>query len=175
MLETLISSKMRIKLLLKFFLNSNATSYLRGLEAEFGDSTNAIRVELNRFEKAGMLSTFIQGNKKYFRANTKHPLYSVTHNLLMKYIGFDQIIDTVIDKIGDLKKVYVIGAFAKGLDDNVIELIFVGHINEDYLSQLILKTKNHIHREIKFSVFEEDVPKEMKDYCENSALLLWES
>ena len=50
MLETLISSKTRIKLLLKFFLNSKTKSYLRNLESEFGESTNAIRVELNRLE-----------------------------------------------------------------------------------------------------------------------------
>ena len=55
MIETLISSKTRIKLLLKFFLNSNTTAYLRSLESEFGESTNAIRIELNRLEEAGML------------------------------------------------------------------------------------------------------------------------
>ena len=70
MIETLISSKTRIKLLLKFFLNSSSRSYLRGLETEFGDSSNAIRLELNRFEKAGMLKTCTEGNKKYFQANT---------------------------------------------------------------------------------------------------------
>ena len=59
MIETLISSKTRIKLLLKFFLNSNTTSYLRSLESEFGESTNAIRVELNRLENAGMLSPLV--------------------------------------------------------------------------------------------------------------------
>jgi len=62
MIEALISSKTRIKLLLKFFLNSNATSYLRGLESEFGESTNSIRIELNRFEEAGMLTSYNQGN-----------------------------------------------------------------------------------------------------------------
>ena len=101
MLETLISSKTRIKLLLKFFLNSKATSYLRGLETEFGESSNGIRVELNRFEKAGMLSSFTKGNKKYFQANTDHPLYNETHNLLIKYIGFDKIIDSVIENLGE--------------------------------------------------------------------------
>ncbi len=50
MLGTLITSKTRVKLLLKFFLNSNAKAHLRGLETEFGESSNAIRLELNRFE-----------------------------------------------------------------------------------------------------------------------------
>jgi len=65
MLDTLITSKTRIKLLLKFFLNSNASSYLRNLEGEFGESTNGIRLELNKFEKAGLLQSQVSGNKSY--------------------------------------------------------------------------------------------------------------
>lgn len=176
MLETLISSKTRIKLLLKFFLNSKATSYLRGLESEFGDSTNSIRIELNRFEKAGMLTSFLKGNKKYFRANIEHPLYDDMHNLLLKYIGFDKIIDTVIEKLGHVDKVYVTGAFSKGLDDNVIDLVFVGDLNKIYLSELIEKVEKHIPRRIRYIVFNE---KEMVinkwDELNGHSLLLWES
>ena len=69
MLETLISSKTRIKLLLKFFLNGNTRSHLRALETEFRESSNAIRLELNRFEDAGMLVSNSEGNKKLFQAN----------------------------------------------------------------------------------------------------------
>ena len=76
MIDTLISSKTRIKLLLKFFLNSNNKAYLRNLEEEFGESTNAIRIELNRFEQAGMLTSLSEGNKKVFSANTRHPLFN---------------------------------------------------------------------------------------------------
>ena len=75
MLESLITSKTRIKLLLKFFLNSSTKAYLRGLEAEFGESTNSIRIELNRFEQAGLLTSHSEGNRKFFTANIKHPLF----------------------------------------------------------------------------------------------------
>jgi hypothetical protein len=174
MLETLISSKTRIKLLLKFFLNSKATSYLRGLEAEFGDSSNAIRVELNRFEKAGMLTSYLEGNKKYFRANTLHPLYNETHGLLLKYIGFDQIVDTVIERLGDVSEVYVTGAFAQGLDHDVIELVFIGNIRKDYLSSLIQKVEQHISRKIKYFVFgENEMEADMLHRHELHSLLLW--
>ena len=81
MIETLISSKTRVKLLLKFFLNSNNSSYLRGLESEFGDSTNAIRIELNKLEGAGLLSSELSGNKKFFKANTNHPFFGDIHSL----------------------------------------------------------------------------------------------
>ncbi|MEO8759425.1 MAG: ArsR family transcriptional regulator, partial [Bacteroidia bacterium] len=66
MIETLISSKTRMKLLMKFFINSKNTAYLRNLEEEFGESTNAIRLELNKFEKAGFIDSYSEGNKKLF-------------------------------------------------------------------------------------------------------------
>lgn len=176
MLETLISSKTRIKLLLKFFLNSKATSYLRGLETEFGDSTNAIRLELNRFEKAGMLSSFTKGNKKFFKANTEHPLYFETHNLLLKYIGFDKIIDTVVEKLGEVSKVYVTGAFAQGLDHPVIDLVFIGNLNKTYLAELIEKVEKHIHRRIRYIVYSEnEMTNAMVEEHDIHALLLWEN
>ena len=177
MLDTLITSKTRIKLLLKFFLNSSARAYLRNLESEFGESTNAIRLELNKFEKAGLLKSEIDGNKKVFRANTAHPLFSDIHNILLKYIGFDQIVDRVITKLGNVDKVYVTGEFAKGIDTPIIDLIFVGEeINKEYLMRLAEKTENLIKRKIRYVVFNE---KELNEYQESlkksSALLLWKS
>ncbi|HMQ06325.1 MAG TPA: ArsR family transcriptional regulator [Saprospiraceae bacterium] len=175
MIETLISSKTRIKLLLKFFLNSSTTSYLRGLENEFGESTNAIRIELNRLEKAGMLASFVRGNKKYFQANTGHPLYKEVHSILLKYIGFDKIIENVIERLGEVEKVYVSGAFANGQDSNIIDLILIGNINKNYLIELIEKVEKLIKRKVRYVVFSrEDFEKmEWKNH-DVATLLLWE-
>lgn len=154
MLDTLITSKTRIKLLLKFFLNSNSRSYLRNLETEFGESTNSIRLELNKFEEAGLLTTEVDGNKKYFRANINHPLFMDIHNILLKHIGFDKIIERVIDKLGNLDKVFVTGDFAKGKDNSIIDLIFVGNdLDKEFLSRLIEKTENLIKRKIRYVIF----------------------
>lgn len=175
MLDTLITSKTRIKLLLKFFLNSNSRSYLRNLENEFGESTNSIRLELNKFEKAGLLRTEVDGNKKFFRANIKHPLYKDINSILLKYIGFDQIIERVINKLGNLDKVYVAGDFAKGIDNQIIDLVFVGDdINKDYLTRLVGKTESLINRKIRYVVFDNE---ELKEYLANRNnpewLILW--
>lgn len=153
MLETLISSKTRVKLLLKFFLNSKTTAYLRSLEGEFGESTNGIRVELNKLEKAGMLSSNMKGNKKMFQANTKHPLFKEIHSILLKYVGLDQIIETVIERLGDVEKVFLVGEFSKGLDSQVIDLIFIGDIDKNYLINLIDKAEDLINRKIRYLVY----------------------
>ena len=130
MIETLISSKTRIKLLLKFFLNSNATAYLRNLEDEFGESTNAIRVELNRFEEAKMLTSRQEGKKKIFKVNATHPLFKELHSIVLKYVGLDRIVEHVINRLGQLEMVYLTGSLARGLDGDIIDLVFVGDIDK---------------------------------------------
>ena len=131
MIETLISSKTRIKILLKFFLNANSVSYLRGLEEEFGDSTNSIRLELNKFEKAGFLISHMEGNKKLFKANQKHLLFNNIQSMLMKITGLEHVVDYVLKHIGNLERVYLVGKLAKGLESDSIELVFIGDINTD--------------------------------------------
>ncbi len=173
MLDTLITSKTRTRLLMKFFLNSRTTSYLRDLESEFGESTNAIRVELNRLEGAGLLTSNREGNKKLFRANNKHPLYCDIHSLLLKHTGIDHIIEKVITGLGGLHSAYVTGSFARGQDNPVIDLLLVGEdIDKIYLLKLVEKAEKYIHRKIRYVIIEpNELKKFLKEYDE--ALLLW--
>lgn len=174
MISTLISSKTRIKLLLKFFLNSNTTAYLRSLEGEFGDSSNGIRLELNKLEKAGMLSSFQKGNKKIFQANTKHPLFNEVHNILMKHIGLDKIVEHVIKRLGEVDQVYLIGDFSKGLDSPIIDLLFIGDIDKTYLIKLITKAEKMINRKIRFvSYHKTELEKIEWEKFDPEPFLLW--
>ena len=153
MFDILISSKTRIKVLLKFFLNRNSVSYLRGLEEEFGESTNSIRLELNKFEKAGFLISYTEGNKKLFKANQNHLLFNDLHHMLLKITGINHLVDYVMKHIGNLEKVYLVGQLAKGLETDTIELVFVGDINILYLEELIGKAAKKLNKKITFSCF----------------------
>lgn len=175
MIETLISSRTRIKLLMKFFLNSHATAYLRSLESEFGESSNAIRIELNRLEEAGMLMSRLDGNKKIFQANTLHPLFKEVHNILLKQIGLDRIIETVIERLGNVQQVFVIGDFSRGLDSQIIDLVFIGDIEKNYLVHLIEKAETLISRKIRYLIYTnlEFERLEHWDKATPKPLLLW--
>lgn len=155
MIETLISSKTRIKLLLKFFLNSSTTAYLRGLEEEFGESTNSIRLELNRFENAGFLESYSESNKKVFKVNVKHPLFKDINSIVLKLVGLNYVIDYVLQHMGDLKLVYLVGNLSKGKDSDVIDLVLVGDINEAFLIELIGKTEKKINKRIHYIHYKE--------------------
>ena len=155
MIDALISSKTRIKLLLKFFLNSHATAYLRSLESEFGESSNAIRLELNRLENAGLLKSSSEGNKKIFQANTGHPLFGEIHSIIKKHIGLDQVVENIIHRLGELQFVYLIGDFSKGINSQVIDLIFIGNVDKMYLLDLCTKVEKVIHRKIRYLIYDQ--------------------
>lgn len=174
MFDILISSKTRIKILLKFFLNENSVSYLRGLEEEFGDSTNGIRLELNKFEKAGFLNSYTNGNKKFFKANKDHLLFKDIQQMLMKITGINHLVDYVMKHIGNLEKVYLVGQLAKGLEADCIELVFIGDINIPYLEELIGKAQKKLGKTITFSCFKpNEFDLEMIKQKDMHPLLIW--
>jgi hypothetical protein len=174
MIESLITSKTRIKLLLKFFLNSQTKSYLRSLETEFGESTNSIRVELNRLENAGLLSVANEGNKKMFFANIQHPLFKDINNILRKFIGVDQIIEQITTQIGDLQAAFLTGDFAIGKDSKIIDLALVGYqLDRPFIDTLVEKAEKFISRRIKYIILTKE---EMNQYYNNKPILLiWKS
>lgn len=173
MLDTLITSKTRIKLLIKFFLNPEIKGYLRGMEQEFGESTNAIRQELNRFEKAGLLNSSTLGNKKFFQANQKHPMFKDLMLLTQKYMGIDKVVDNLVSKAGDVEAVYLSGKLAKGIDSQVLELVIVGKaIDEAFVLSMAKKVGDIINKKITWVVYS---PKKDNDFVSDleHLLLIW--
>ncbi len=175
MISSLITSQTRIKLLKKFFLNSKTKAHLRGLESEFGESSNAIRIELNRMEDAGLLNSLREGNKKIYCANCKHPLYGDIHNIIMKETGIDRVIDKVIHRIGKLLCVYLTGDFARGKDSPVIELILVGaEIDREYLARKVVQAEELVGRKVSYIVLNsEEAVNHLKIMKPSDLLLLW--
>lgn len=154
MLDTLIQSKTRLKLLLRFFLNPDSSAYLRGLAQEFDESTNSVRVELNRFEEAGLIAGHKEGNKKVYKVNTNFPMFGELQKIAFKHFGIDQIIEQVIEKLGELNKVYLTGDLARGLDTNIIDIVLIGeNIDTSYLSKLVAKAEDLLNKKIRTLVY----------------------
>ncbi|MEQ9287533.1 MAG: ArsR family transcriptional regulator [Cyclobacteriaceae bacterium] len=174
MIGTLITSKTRIKLLLKFFLNPGNSAYLRGLETEFNESSNAIRLELNRLSEANMLNTEVVGNRKLFKVNQSHPLFGEIKSIVQKYFGLDVIINQIAHKMGNLKTVYLTGDIAKGKDSGIIDLVLVGDIDQPYLLRLIAKVEKLIKRKIRYLIYSVKEFDEYNSPDKKKLLLIWE-
>ncbi len=174
MLDYLITSKTRIKLLLKFFLNTEARGYLRSLSEEFGESTNAVRVELNRLTRAGLLEATNEGRTKVYRANKKHSLFNDLHSIVKKYIGIDQVIEEVIQKLGNVELALITGNYARGIDSGVIELVLIGDVDRVYLQVLIKKVEVIINCKLLSEVYTSEEFKIIEnEFMKENALVIW--
>lgn len=174
MIEGLITSKTRIKILLKFFLNIETKSYLRSLESEFDESSNSIRVELNRLEAAGLLQASYEGNKKLFFANTSHPLFNDINSILKKMIGIDQIIEKITSQLTDLQAAYLTGDFATGLDSQIIDMVLIGNkLNRELIDTLISKAEKFISRPIKYIILSHE--ELIRTFRNKPVLLIWQA
>ena len=161
---------------MRLFLNPGNSAHLRGLADDFGESTNAVRLELNRFEDAGMVVSHTSGNKKLYKANNKHPLFPDINNILLKYIGVDQVVEIIIARMGELQKVYMTGDYALGKDSGIIDLILIGTLNKEYLVNLVDKGEKLVSKKIRYIVYDSHEWEEKKDneVSNGLTLLLWE-
>ena len=115
----LISSKTRIKLLIRFFFNPATRSYLRELSKEFNLSTNAVREELNQLTKTNLLKSEKNGRNVYYTANQEHPLFPELKSMVGKVMGMDQVIDGIVNGTGWLAR--ITSAFSGKFDNVVVD------------------------------------------------------
>ncbi|WP_188752643.1 ArsR family transcriptional regulator [Parapedobacter defluvii] len=153
MLDSLITSKTRLRLLVKFFINAANRGHMRGLAEEFNESTNAIRKELNNLSEAGYLEKEAQQNRVSYRANVKHPLFGSLQDIVHKYLGLDRIVETVLSRMGEVEQVVLMGDYAEGRDTGTIEVAIVGPaLNTEYLERLTPKVEELIGRKVEFTI-----------------------
>lgn len=151
MLDLLITSKTRIKILVKFFVTSANSGHLRGLATEFNESTNAIRKELNHLCDAGYLEKKEVRNKIAYTANAKHPMFELLQQVVHKYLGLDTIVEQILERMGNVKQIELIGDYAKGVDSGTIEINITGNnINTEYTRSIIPKIEEIVRRKVLF-------------------------
>lgn len=160
MLDSLITSKTRIKLLVKFFVTATNSGHLRGLATEFNESTNAIRKELNHLSEAGYLEKKEVSNKIAYTANVKHPMFMLLQQLVHKYLGLDTVVEQILERMGDVKQIELVGDYAKGIDSGIIEVNIKGNtINTEYTKSIIPKIEEIVSRKVLFH-YDQELSKE---------------
>jgi DNA-binding MarR family transcriptional regulator len=176
-LDSLITSKTRLKLLMKFFLNPGTSAYLRGLADEFGESTNSVRVELNRLSKAGFLETAEDegdGRTRLYRANERHPLFPELQQIVRKVTGIDQVVEQIVSRLGNVELAFITGDYARGVDSGLIDLVLVGEIDRTYLDALVGKLEEIIRRKIRTLVLSVDELEPLRSRLGASrSLIVW--
>lgn len=154
MLDRLITSRMRVQILMRLFLNPDSHAHLRELASTFDASPGHVRSELQQLSAAGLLTSKKAGRQVEYRANPHHPLFPELQSMVRKALGMDRILDSVIERLGRLQAAYLSGDYAEGRDTGIVDLVLVGDINRRNLDDLVAKTEGHIKRRIRTLVLD---------------------
>lgn len=145
----LITSKTRIKILMRLFLNPQGQAYLRELAEDFQISPSQVKEELDQLRNAKLLVSSKAGRQILFSANREHPLFSELHSMVRKALGMDQILESIIKRLGNLQQALLIDDYAEGKDTGIIDLVLIGNIDKTNLMDLTAKTERYIDRKIR--------------------------
>ena len=156
-LDKIFTGKIRVQLLTKLLLNPASTVYLRGLERDLGVSSNTVRLELNKLSDMQLIQEHtetINTKTKQYTINTKHPMFKSLRGVILQHVGLDQIIENVLDKLGNVDEVYLTGDLALGKNSPFVDLVLVGDIDKGYLYNLIEKAETLIDKKIRAAIFQ---------------------
>ena len=167
MLDKLFTSKTRVRLLLKLFLNPQVSSYLRELATEFKLSPNALKEELDGLSSAGYLDKEKKGRSIYYKANVQHPFFPELSSLVRKHFGLDQLIAQILKHLGDVKAVYVLDDYARGVDSGLIDVLIVGNASSNYLNVLCQAAERKLKRKVRaMAISREEFAKDKKIFLD---------
>ncbi len=151
-------SKVRVKLLQTFLYQPDEIFYVRQLVRKIGEEINAVRRELSRMERAGMVKKEARGNRLYYFFNRDYPLYEELLSMVHKTIGLGKEIIKNKSKLGRIKLVMFSGRFARRLplEEGGVDLLIVGEVDMQVLSRLIKAEEARVKREINYTVMTKD-------------------
>ena len=109
-------------------------------------------------------------------ANQEHPLFPELKSMVSKVMGIDQVIDSIVTRLGDLERAYLLDDYAEGKDTGIIDLLLVGDIDRYHLNDLSRKTERYIKRKIRSLVLtREEYDNLIPDLKKRPRFLIWEA
>lgn len=170
----IITSKMRVRILMRLFLNPRNRAYLREMASEFGASPGQLREELGQLADAGIVESERVGRQVYYQANDAHALFPELNSMVRKALGMDHIVESIIRRLGNLQMAALIDDYAEGRDTGIIDLALLGEIDQTNLSDLTQKTEKYLDRKIRTLIYEPSDADEFNAVIySRPSLLIW--
>lgn len=158
-LSDIITSKVRIKILELFFSDIKEMYHVRGIVRETKEEINAVRRELERLEKAGILKNETRGNRLYYWLRQEYPPFGDLLSIVSKTTGLGAEIIGNKGKVGKINFVMFSGRFVRRKErkkDDDIDILVVGEVVLPELAALIRKEESKRGREINYTVMSRD-------------------
>lgn len=154
-LSDIITSKARIKILELFFSNPGEMYHVRGIVRETNEEINAVRRELERLEKAGVIKKENRGNRHYYFIREDYDFYGDLIAMVAKTTGLGSQIINNKKKIGRINYVMFSGKFARKKPrrkDDEVDILIVGEITLPELANIIRIEESKRGHEVNYTV-----------------------
>lgn len=154
-LNDIITSRVRVKVLELFFANTNEIYHVRGIVRETSEEINAVRRELERLERVGILKKETRGNRLYYFIRPDYPFFGDLISIIAKTKGLGAQIIANKSKIGKLNYVMFSGRFARRKvrrREDDIDILIVGEVVLPELSAVIRAEETKRGKEINYTV-----------------------
>lgn len=157
MLATLLSSKVRAKVLTAFFLSPGAERNAWELTQSLAENYSAVWKELNRLERLGILVSEPRGNAKVYRVNPNCPIESELRSIVLKTEGIGSLLRMKFGAMPSIHSIFIYGSVASGKADQYsdIDLMIIGDddISLEDVSSLISDAERMLNRPINYILF----------------------
>lgn len=154
-LEDIITSKVRVKVLELFFSNLTEMYHVRGIVREIDEEINAVRRELERLEKAGIIKKEPRGNRIYYFVRPDYPGFGDLLSIVSKSTGLGKAINDSRAKLGRISNVMFSGKFARRKPrkkEDEVDVLVVGEVVLPELAMIIRTFESKFDREINYTV-----------------------
>lgn len=133
---------------LLFGLNSSPL-HARELERRSGIRIGSVRQEAARLLRLGLITLRKDGNRTYYEANRRHPLFEDIHRIVLKTVGLVDVLKAALGSTG-IQCAFVFGSVAQGTAkaESDIDLVILGTIGLRKVTSLLAGIGNQLGREI---------------------------
>jgi predicted nucleotidyltransferase len=158
MIEKLFSSKARVEIMKLFLFNPHDSYYQSQISSLTHQPIRAVQRELERLVSIGLIAKAMQGNRVYYKTNTKCSIFNELKSIFFKTVGIAEVLKARLEAKEDIKIAFIYGSYAKGQENLMsdIDLMVVGNVSSRRLSSILAEVKRELGREINYAVFTED-------------------
>ncbi|MEK7119100.1 MAG: hypothetical protein AAB457_02980 [Patescibacteria group bacterium] len=159
MLEDIIISRVRVKILTLFLSHPGVIFHVRDIVRRCNEEINAVRRELAHMEKAGMVAKEQRANRLFYAMRREYPLYFELLALIGKTSGLGWEILKNKAKLGKIKFAMISGTLLRGIpkkDASDVDLLVVGTVVLPELAQLVKAEEVRRERELNYTVMTEE-------------------
>jgi len=152
-LADIFSSKTRAEFFRILFGLDSVEVHLREIARQSGLTIGTIRQEAEKLKRLSLILKRKDGNRAYYRANKKHPLYDLINKMVLRTFGVIGVLEQEL-KDFDLEFAFIFGSVASGKNrlESDVDLFLIGNTSLRAVSSTVSQASLKIGKEINVHV-----------------------